>query len=232
VKSSSTWLGEACRSLAMAGRIGSTRPRPMNETTAHLDEALQRRRRRHQRGDLFVGHRGQMAAQRGAVVRAHLLEHRRALVGQRDENRAPVGRVALARDPVALEQALDHQRDRRLRQPLAAGQLGDPPRSAVEGGQQARLRARDAPLGAPQQQSGGQRRARQERRGDLVRTDVRPLRAAARRQSCQAPPRRTGTSSSAVVTPVTATSSPPIMKSTWIDEWFRRGWSSSPAVKR
>jgi hypothetical protein len=32
--------------------------------------------------------------------------------------------------------------------------------------------------------------------------------------------------------PVTATSSPPIMKSTWIEEWFRRGKSSSPAVKR
>src|SRR5512133_3887939 len=51
-------------------------------------------------------------------------------------------------------------------------------------------------------------------------------------QSCQAPPRRTGTSSPAVVTPVTATSSPPIMKSTWIEEWFRRGWSASPAVNR
>jgi hypothetical protein len=52
------------------------------------------------------------------------------------------------------------------------------------------------------------------------------------RYSCQAPPRRTGTSSPPLVTPVTATSSPPIMKSTWIEEWFRRPWSSSPAVKR
>jgi hypothetical protein len=52
------------------------------------------------------------------------------------------------------------------------------------------------------------------------------------RYSCQAPPRSTGTSSPALVTPVTDTSSPPIMKSTWIDEWFSRPWSSSPAVKR
>src|SRR5919206_4989988 len=33
VKSSETWLGVACRSCAMAGRIGSTRPMPMNATT-------------------------------------------------------------------------------------------------------------------------------------------------------------------------------------------------------
>ena len=33
VNSSSTWLGEASRSLAMAGRIGSTRPMPMKATT-------------------------------------------------------------------------------------------------------------------------------------------------------------------------------------------------------
>jgi hypothetical protein len=60
----------------------------------------------------------------------------------------------------------------------------------------------------------------------------RASRVAPRAQSCQAPSRRTGTSSPAVVMPVTDTSSPPIMKSTWIEEWFRRGWSSSPAVNR
>ena len=33
MNSSVTWLGEACSSCEMAGRIGSTRPMPMNETT-------------------------------------------------------------------------------------------------------------------------------------------------------------------------------------------------------
>jgi hypothetical protein len=33
VNSSVTSLGEACSSCEMAGRIGSTRPMPMNDTT-------------------------------------------------------------------------------------------------------------------------------------------------------------------------------------------------------
>jgi hypothetical protein len=57
-------------------------------------------------------------------------------------------------------------------------------------------------------------------------------RTGCRPYSCQAPPRNSGTCSPPSVTPVTATSSPPIMKSTWIEEWFRRDRSSSPAVKR
>src|SRR3954454_8072154 len=48
--------------------------------------------------------------------------------------------------------------------------------------------------------------------------------------SCQAPPRRTGTSAPSSAMPLTSTSSPPIMKSTWMPEAFTLSRSSAPAV--
>ena len=47
------------------------------------------------------------------------------------------------------------------------------------------------------------------------------------RQTCQAPPRRTGTRSPSRVIPSTSTSELPIMKSTWMPLRLARAWSVS-----
>ena len=133
-----------------------------------IDELCERLGRSGQRLDLLVRDLGKVRADNGAEPSAVIRQGGAPATCQVDEDHASVTGLAGPSHQSLLFELLDDDRDRRLRQALELGELGDSPRARGEGPEQADLGSREVSAELSDEQPGEQGRSGQQLARDVI----------------------------------------------------------------